>query len=297
MSCSNPSLAVFQGIKDNGKQSIRFLPRRVDYSYDDCVRKYGDDLLVLPCGRCEGCVLARRKMWSLRCYAESLYHEKNCFVTLTYDDDHVPEKLQKKDFQRFIKSLRNSGLSVRYFGCGEYGGLTARPHYHLVLFGYFPDDVKYFSRSKSGFPQFISKFLSDIWSKGFVTVSEFSPEVAGYVAGYVDKKYKVQDSFILMSKKPGLGEQYFIDHYEDMYQKDSIIVNFGSHVARIPKYFDKLAEKIGFDISDLKDERLKAMNYQLYKEMRDAGLIHFEELTLYHQRMMKDKLDRKKRGL
>ena len=297
MSCSNPSLAVDLGVKENGKRAIKFLPHRVDFSYQNYLDKYGDSLLAIPCGKCEGCVLARRKMWSLRCYCESLYHEKNCFVTLTYDQKNCPEHLIKKDFQDFIKGLRNKGLTIRYFGCGEYGGQTGRPHYHLVLFGYFPEDAVFYSKTKSGFYQFTSKVLSSVWSKGFVTVTEFTPEIAAYTAGYVDKKYKQNDCFILMSKRPGLGEQYFLDHFEDIYKNDSLVVNYGSHVARIPKYFDKLAEKIGFDISDLKDNRIDQMNYFMYKELRSLSLTRFEELLKKRNYDNKNKLDQKKRCL
>lgn len=296
MSCSNPSLAVDYGLKPNGKRCIKFLPRRVDYSYDDALRKYGDDLLVLPCGKCEGCILARRKMWSLRCFAESLYHSNSCFVTLTYDNAHYPSDY-KKDFQGFIKDLRNRGFNVRYYGCCEQGDLTKRFHLHIILFGFFPGDAKYFSKTNSGYDQFTSKFLTDLWHKGIVVFSEFSPEVGAYVAGYVDKKYRVPDAFTLMSKRPGLGVQYFIDHHEEFYRTDSLVTNFGSHVSRVPRYFDKLAEKYGIDISDLKDFRLQQMNYALYQEMRDAGVVHFEELTGIRERKWKDKLSHKKRGL
>ena len=297
MGCSNPSLAIDLGIKENGKRNIKFLPRRVDFSYQNYLDKYGDSLLALPCGKCEGCILARRKMWALRCYCESLYHEQNCFLTLTYDDDHLPKSLVKSHFQDFIKSLRNRGLKLRYFGCGEYGGKTGRPHYHLVIFGYFPEDAKYFSLSASGFHQFTSKFLSASWPFGFLTVSCFTPETAAYTAGYVDKKYKQSDCFILMSKRPGLGEQYFIDHHDDIYDRDSIVVNFGSHIEHVPKYFDKLADKIGLDLTENKDFRLQQMNYLMYKDMRDLSTIHFEDLLNKRKIEYKDKLDRKKRCL
>lgn len=297
MSCSNPSLAVDLGLKENGKRFIKFLPKRIDYDYNYYKSRYGDSLLMLPCGSCEGCILARRKMWSLRCFAESQYHQENCFITLTYDEANCPEKLDKKHFQDFIKGLRNKGIECRYFGCGEYGsGVGHRPHYHIVIFGFFPGDVKFLSNTKSGFPQFTSKFLSSIWNKGFVTVSQFSPEVAGYVAGYVDKKYKVKDSFILMSKRPGLGEQYFKDHYKDIYKHDSIIMKNGS-IGSVPKYFDKLAESLGLDLTELKDKRLSQMNFLAHKYMRDLDMTHIEQLLVHRGHEMRDKLNKKKRGL
>lgn len=103
MSCSNPSLAVDYGLKENGKRYIKFLPRRLDFDYQYYKDKYGDDLLVLPCGQCEGCILARRKMWSLRCYAESLYHQKNCFITLTYNDENCPSQLKRRIFKILLR--------------------------------------------------------------------------------------------------------------------------------------------------------------------------------------------------
>ena len=105
MSCSKPSLAVDLGVKENGKRNIKFLPQRFDMSYQNWLDRYGDSLLALPCGKCDGCILARRKMWALRCYCESLYHKRNCFITLTYDDEHLPNKLDKAHFQKFIKGL------------------------------------------------------------------------------------------------------------------------------------------------------------------------------------------------
>lgn len=307
MSCTSPLLAVDFGFKeDRVTRNIKLLPKRVDFSYQRLKDKYGDKLMLLPCGSCDACILARRKLWSLRCYAESLYHEQNCFVTLTYDDAHVPQELLKADFQKFIKTLRNYGYNVRYYGCGEYGShgtgfgvdrTQGRPHYHIVLFGFFPFDAVYYSKSKSGFPQYSSRTLTNIWNKGMVMCSEFSPEVAAYVAGYVDKKYKQKDCFTLMSKRPGLGERYFFDHYLEFYEADSLVTNFGSHVSSIPRYFDKLAEKIGLDLSAIKDNRIHMANIMVHEMMRDIHTRHFEEFCMSQDRIFKDKLERKKRGL
>ena len=307
MSCTSPLLAVDYGLNfETGKKRIKILPTafRVDWDFEKLRDRYGDALIVLPCGKCDACVLARRKMWSLRCFAESIYHDQNCFVTLTYNDENCPSQLVRKDFQDFIRNLRKKGISCRYFGCGEYGsrGVTShtpngRPHYHIILFGFMPSDLKYFSKTNSGFPQYTSSFLSGVWKKGFVTITEFTPEVAGYTAGYVDKKYKQKDCFILMSKKPGLGEQFFLDHHDELYKNDNIVTNFGSHVAAVPRYFDKLAEKIGLDISDLKESRLDAMNYQVFAAMREHNFSKFEEYCKYQEIINAERLNKKLRSL
>lgn len=64
--------------------------------------------LTLPCGQCTGCRLERSRQWAMRNMDEAQMSEKNCFLTLTYDDVNVPEDggLNKKDFQDFMKRLR-----------------------------------------------------------------------------------------------------------------------------------------------------------------------------------------------
>ena len=74
----------------------------------------------------------------MRVVHESYYWDSCIFLTLTYDDDHLPPNgsLVKSDLQKFFKRLRkNSGKKMAYFACGEYGEQTARCHYHVILFG------------------------------------------------------------------------------------------------------------------------------------------------------------------
>ena len=65
---------------------------------------------------------------------EASMHMFNSFVTLTYDDDHLPEynSLNYKHFQDFMKRLRKSHNGVRFYMCGEYGEDFSRPHYHAL---------------------------------------------------------------------------------------------------------------------------------------------------------------------
>ena len=76
--------------------------------------------LALPCGRCVGCRLERSRQWAVRCMHEASMHMFNSFVTLTYDDDHLPEynSLNYKHFQDFMKRLRKSHIGVRFYMCG-----------------------------------------------------------------------------------------------------------------------------------------------------------------------------------
>ena len=105
---------------------------------------FTDKKILLPCGKCQACLAKRTNEWALRCTHEAQQHDHNVFITLTYDDDHLPEDrgLHHEDFQKFMKRLRKArtGQKIRYFMCGEYGGLNDRPHFHALLFGCnFPD--------------------------------------------------------------------------------------------------------------------------------------------------------------
>lgn len=257
MACSSPIYALITPFAD-GKNHLKIIPKRPDYSMSQLKSLYGD-ILALPCGSCPSCQVAKRKEWALRCEFESYYHKDNCFITLTYDDDHVPSSLKKSDLQHFIKSLRNRGIKFRYFACGEYGSSTARPHYHLIMFGYVPEDLKVHSKVKSGFYIYESPFLASIWSKGFVSVQDFDIATAAYTAGYVSKKLAdgSRSGFLLMSKKPGIGEAYIRDHMEEIFSGYNPVVRGSNHIGSIPRYAQKLADKEGLNIADWKSERIE----------------------------------------
>ena len=90
--------------------------------------------------------MKRSREWAIRCVHEASLNDVNCFLTLTYDDDHVPAGLSLfyPDFQAFMKRLRArfSNVRVRFYMCGEYGDNFDRPHYHALLFGFdFLDKV------------------------------------------------------------------------------------------------------------------------------------------------------------
>lgn len=144
---------------------------------------------------------------------ESYKHSKNAFVTLTYDDEHLPPggTLVKEHYQKFIRSIRDrgraQGVEVRYYLCGEYGEETQRPHYHAVLFGLGPEDAE---------------AIDQAWRRGYTFTGDLTHDSAQYVAGYVTKKMTHPESrctekcthpplagrlpeFARMSLKPGIG--------------------------------------------------------------------------------------------
>lgn len=169
----------------------------------------GREMIKIPCGKCLGCRLDHASHWATRIYMEAKTWKKNCFVTLTYNNPHLPitkdglMTLQKKDLQDFLKRLRyyEKGYEewehpikgeierpIRYFACGEYGPKTGRPHYHMAIFNWEPDDLKFWKTNEHGDPIFTSKKLQKIWGNGFVVVEELNFNSASYIARYTLKK-------------------------------------------------------------------------------------------------------------
>ena len=50
------------------------------------------DYVEIPCGQCIGCRLDRSRAWADRCLLEASQYPHNCFLTLTYDDEHLPTR-------------------------------------------------------------------------------------------------------------------------------------------------------------------------------------------------------------
>lgn len=163
-----------------------------------CARPFRSPAGVFGCGSCMPCLINRRRMWTTRIILESRLHEFSSMVTLTYNDDCVPEELKPRDLQLFLKRLRRKcSRPLRFFACGEYGDKTGRPHYHLAVFGLCFLE---------------SELVEGCWPYGFVHLGELNEKSAAYIAGYVSKKMRKADvvdnrlpEFIRMSNRPGIG--------------------------------------------------------------------------------------------
>lgn len=184
-------------------------------------------------------------------------HEKNCFLTLTLNDDHVSSNysLDKNDFPLFMKRLRKKYSfkkygKIGYYMCGEYGENFSRPHYHACLFNFdFPDKIE-IQTSKSGHRQFTSKILDSLWQNGHATIGDVTPESAAYVARYVTKKIRQDNDnyygsrvpeYTTCSRRPAIGLKWVEKYHSDIYNNDVLI--FNEHKVRPPRFYDKVYEK------------------------------------------------------
>lgn len=295
MACYHPNLAVDFGIDpETHKHRIKFLPRRVDGDLASFRSKYGDSLMLMPCGHCVGCAQDYAREWQCRIMCEAEYYEKACFLTLTYSSKppRVPLRDHLRQFIRDIRDyLRNNHLSyknLKFFGSGELGETTHRSHYHLILFGVdFSEDREVVSKRGLNFI-YRSKLAEKLWSHGFVSIGSLDVASAGYVSKYCDKKKLSgidSGEFIIMSR--GLGRRYFFDHKNEIFNSDYLY--FQGNQFKIPRYFLTLADDTDVYVyaDDLKArKKIKALNFR-YNRIKSFTLEEYAMLDTAELNMKK----------
>lgn len=267
---------------------------------------YLADPIPIPCGSCAGCRMDRAKEWKVRCCLEAALYEHNSFITLTYDNEHLPSDklLVKKDLQDFFKRLRYYCGDFRYFACGEYGEITRRPHYHALLFGLHFRNGKFY-KLVNGRPYFTDELLSKAWPKGLAIAGAVDSGSISYVTGYVEKKqvdhdwfnYKVKP-FSLMSRKPGIGSIYYYQARDGFARSPYCYGDFGNtHKYKLPRFFLSKLEKDFPEVYQELKRRRKArgliasdMQSAEFCGASDDAIARILEPQLLASRLRKDKL-------
>lgn len=305
MTCSSPLPAVrLSGINPStGKQVVVVGRSALDY-FD----RSGVEQFFVPCGQCMACRINRSREWADRCLLELQSHDFAEFVTLTYDDYHVPVSwyadkctgeafpsltLRYRDVQLFLKRLRKmTGQFIRYFGCSEYGDTTQRPHYHIILFGLRLDDKVAWQRNRLGEVLYRSPTLERAWSVkdidgvyrpiGYVLTGAVNWNSCAYVARYVTKKklgvdaveyetFNLEPPRSMMSLKPAIGRQYYDLHKDEIYNHRFLYVSAGvsgGRKIRPPRYYDRLYD---IDYPDVMAD-IKARRVELAQSMLQLKL-------------------------
>lgn len=186
------------------------------------------------CGQCLPCLFNRRRIWTHRLILEAHQHEQNAFLTLTYDNEHMPKlgsaygkfselgTLIPKHLQDFLKRFRKAiePSKIRFYACGEYGDATERPHYHAIIFGFTTclhgRTRRVLNTQRADWrrccPQ--CQLVGNVWGLGDVDLGTVEVDSCQYVAGYVVKKMTRTDDarlngrwpeFSRMSNRPGIG--------------------------------------------------------------------------------------------
>ena len=194
--------------------------------------------IEVPCGRCIACRINKAKEWTGRCLMEYDYWDDAVYLTLTYDNEHIPDdrSVHKSVLQKFFKRLRKDldSRPIKYFACGEYGGKFGRCHYHALIFGlnaYKDYDM-----------------IVKAWSFGHVEFGPVIPKTIGYVCGYVSKKitdYKADDlyrdsgfepPFRIMSR--GIGDRFVEQHKDILRERGFTFMNVHYPISK--RYNDDL---------------------------------------------------------
>lgn len=205
------------------------------------------ETVILPCGKCAACINRKIMEWTFRLDNERINSAVTYFVTLTYNNYHVPinkygkMELKKEHVQQFLKKLRYDhdndpeyGIfedhyfkcdlkneQIRYYAVGEYGTEKKRPHYHLVMYN-------------TG-----KKSIIDNWEYGEVDIQiPKSSQAIGYVIKYLHKRiYKitpknVKPEFSLMSKGIGLS---YVEKMKSWHKKNlDILYTSNETMTKIP---------------------------------------------------------------
>lgn len=268
----------------------------------------GYEALDLPCGQCQSCRIEQSRVWAVRMSHEAQFWEEalnkySIFLTLTYDDEHLPmhKTLVKDHVQGFFKRLwwKVESDKLRYYVVGEYGtqcpdheikdcpmcGSLQRPHYHALIFGWDapPGDQKR-EGTRDGMPVFTSKIIQDAWKFGKHEYGTCTFEACSYVSSYVTKKQtgknayeyyqryipetdqlvEIEPEFAMMSKRPGIGKYYYDAYHAHMYLQDQVSVPGRGEVGKPPPYYDTHYEKFDPEhMEEIKQERRDEMAKQL----------------------------------
>lgn len=223
----------------------------VIYRYEDVLLAdgsyYQKPTIMYPCGKCIVCKEKKRRQWALRMLSENTFHKSAYFVTLTYSDENLEfsdagfPTLSKVHYKNFLRRFKyNLGFAPRFFGCGEYGSESFRPHYHFIF--YFDSAI---SRNQ------LYDIVASVWDKGFVTVKK-----ANYGRFYYISKYVVKDSetpitclppFQTQSQRPPLGWQFVEDNISKFRDLSRNYIESPSFVkTSLPRSFeDKIKSYLG----------------------------------------------------
>ena len=225
---------------------------KIDMDYMGLEHKAIREDVLVPCGKCPPCKERFIREWCFRLQKEFKGSTSGCFVTLTYSTPNVPISkcgrltLDPTDLQKFMKRLRyySKGISVRYFGVGEYGSERKRPHYHVVLFNI--DDLVKVGEDAKGQPIYRSTKISKSWTLGNVHIGGLTEASVAYTLKYISKpgtipEYegdKREPEFNYKSRNLGIS---YIERAGEFHKRNphiTKVVNNG-HDITMPRYLRK----------------------------------------------------------
>lgn len=247
------------------------------------------------------CRINYTSAWKLRLLYELSNWDKAMFLTLTYDEKHIPEdfSLHKKDPVGFFKRLRSyldytcDNRQIKYYCCGEYGDQKdptrpyknhGRPHYHAIIFGLCPYDENDRKLVVEAWQHRCEDWQFDRIRGKKCSIQPVTPFDIEYVTGYVQKKLSGdlaektyngdQPPFAIMSK--GLGIQFAFQNANRL--RTNGFTYLSGHKISLPRYFrDKLDIDVDYSKVPTKSKQqfeleLKYLTELWEKDMQKIGI-------------------------
>lgn len=248
----------------------------------DPKKRMARPMMLVPCGRCLNCTQRHARGWAFRLWHQNKEANHANFITLTYNNESLPineegtyPEFDKTDVINFIKRLRRKNEyhypemgKMKYYLVGEYGSLTGRPHYHVILFNSSPK---------------LNKDLHKLWFKtddkskksmGNLHIGDVSMDTICYVTGYVMKRdiYKSDElnrkrEFSIMSK--GLGAVYIRENFRYHQENLTFETTFQGQKMQIPDHFrrkifdedqrQQIGEDMVIEAEQRKKEKIEAL--------------------------------------
>ena len=215
---------------------------RVRNSYSGVI-----EAVDVPCGKCDVCKRNKLSDWLFRLQFDVDASVNSFFVTLTYNDDNLPDKVKLNDVQKFFKRLRKKCepkkvgdipnkryVALKYFLTSEYGSLRNRPHYHAIVLNVIP---------LSGTPQ---EAIEAAWPHGFVYIGTVTSSSCRYVLKYIQKDADLpanlyQSLFYVMSK--GIGKTFLTISNEhnsnNIRDRLCLAVDINGYCRQLPRYYQE----------------------------------------------------------
>lgn len=230
----------------------------------------------VPCGKCAFCLVNKRSQWMFRIFQEMQRQDNpGWFVTLTYDEKHVKRvpaglSLRFRDVQLFLKKVRKAKYYAKYVCVGEYGGITQRPHYHVLLWTDCPIVC---------LEKFWSNRIGEVL--GRIHVGSLTMAAAMYTLKYIiQPKQKEVDGLEKTRAQfsKGLGLAYLsaavYDYHTMDYDEPIFVSRVDGEQISLPRYYRyKIFTKYQLrrEAGRLRDKQLKDETKQ-FKELRSKGV-------------------------
>lgn len=247
--------------------------------------------LINVCGKCYICRTTMRNIWAFRMLKELKYNDDTKFVTLTYNEEHLPfartsPKFRDKfnlsikdrvnilvpqhisDYHAALNKLlkKHNHRIARYYTIGEYGDLFKRSHYHEILYTDLPQDGT------------LETMVDEVWKSFGIT--DFEAVNTANVVYTAKHQFKVSDGtpaqnalspiFQRMSRyNGGIGSQYFKDYKNIISQPTFKGFTINGFRIPVPPYYKKLARN-NRNLTDDEMNNLIERNF-----MREQSLISY----------------------